>query len=73
LAVVITYVCGLTIFIPGVLAKVLNQCFISFLTLFGCAIFIAVALMHMMPEAEENFRDAGIEDYPMVGLFTILG
>jgi len=53
-------VCGLSIFIPNLISKVLNETATSFLILFGCGIFISVALMHMMPEASEAFEAANI-------------
>jgi len=52
-AIIALYLCELTIFIPGVLKKILSEELIAFLNLFGCSIFIAVALMHLSPEADE--------------------
>jgi len=53
------FLCELTVFIPGILKKILKDSVVAFLNLFGCAIFIGVALMHLSPEAQECFELAG--------------
>lgn len=58
---------------PNVIQKYLNDKIIDFINLFGCSIFMAIALMQLIPEADEFYLASGYTNYPYNGLFIIIG